>query len=538
MKKLLLAIICVGALCGAGLLSAQVSSNQKLRVAEAVINQFYVDTVNEEKLVEDAIRGMLDKLDPHSAYSNAEETRELNEPLEGNFSGIGISFNMSSDTLYVIQTIAGGPSERVGLLAGDRIIAVNDTNIAGNNTKNSRIMKMLRGPKGTTVDVKVLRRGTGARPDTIAFTITRDQIPIYSVDAAYMIDKKTGYLRINKFAADTRQEVEEALTKLKKQGMQQLILDLTDNGGGYLSAATQLLGEMLAPGSLTVYTEGVNSPRQEISASPRGSMPLFADGRLVVMANQYSASASEILSGAVQDWDRGLIVGRRTFGKGLVQRPFPFPDGSMMRHTIAHYYTPTGRDIQKPYTKGQGDAYAKDILTRYNQGELMHADSIHYADSLRVNTLRFGRPIYGGGGISPDVFVPLDTTFYSDYYRDLNAKGLVNQFAIRYTDANRKAIKQQYKNAETFEKNFVVTNQMVDDLVALAEKEGVKPRPEGLERSRATIENVVKAIVARDVYGDDDLFFRILNSNNDIYREALRLIQSPDYDRLLSAPQQ
>ena len=239
------------------------SSNQKLRVAEAVISQFYVDTVNEEKLVEDAIRGMLDKLDPHSAYSNAEETRELNEPLEGNFSGIGISFNMSSDTLYVIQTIAGGPSERVGLLAGDRIIAVNDTNIAGNNTKNSRIMKMLRGPKGTTVNVKVLRRGTGARPDTIAFTITRDQIPIYSVDAAYMVDKKTGYLRINKFAADTRQEVEEALTKLKKQGMQQLILDLTDNGGGYLNAATDILGELLSPGKLTVYTEGRASARYD-----------------------------------------------------------------------------------------------------------------------------------------------------------------------------------------------------------------------------------------------------------------------------------
>lgn len=538
MKKIFLPVVAL--LVGLLVMVARgpMTPNDKLRVAEAVVANYYVDTVNEDKLVEAAIVGMLKELDPHSSYTNAEETKAMNEPLEGSFSGVGISYNLNQDTLYVLQVVSGGPSERVGILPGDRVIAVDDSIIAGVKMTTAKIMKKLRGPKGTKVKMQVLRRSFGKPDQTIDFVVTRDVIPIHSVDAAYMADPATGYIRLNKFAATTPDEFRKAAEKLRKQGMKNLILDLTDNGGGYLSAATQLLGEMLAPGSLTVYTEGVNSPRQEISASPRGSMPLFADGRLVVMANQYSASASEILSGAVQDWDRGLIVGRRTFGKGLVQRPFPFPDGSMMRLTIAHYYTPTGRDIQKPYTKGQGDAYAKDILTRYNQGELMHADSIHYADSLRVNTLRFGRPIYGGGGISPDVFVPLDTTFYSDYYRDLNAKGLVNQFAIRYTDANRKAIKQQYKNAEAFEKNFVVTNQMVDDLVALAEKEGVKPRPEGLERSRTTIENVVKAIVARDVYGDDDLFFRILNSNNDIYREALRLIQSPDYDRLLSAPQQ
>ncbi len=538
MKKIFLPVVAL--LVGLLVMVARgpMTPNDKLRVAEAVVANYYVDTVNEDKLVEAAIVGMLKELDPHSSYTNAEETKAMNEPLEGSFSGVGISYNLNQDTLYVLQVVSGGPSERVGILPGDRVIAVDDSIIAGVKMTTAKIMKKLRGPKGTKVKMQVLRRSFGKPDQTIDFVVTRDVIPIHSVDAAYMADPATGYIRLNKFAATTPDEFRKAAEKLRKQGMKNLILDLTDNGGGYLSAATQLLGEMLAPGSLTVYTEGVNSPRQEISASPRGSMPLFADGRLVVMANQYSASASEILSGAVQDWDRGLIVGRRTFGKGLVQRPFPFPDGSMMRLTIAHYYTPTGRDIQKPYTKGQGDAYAKDILTRYNQGELMHADSIHYADSLRVNTLRFGRPIYGGGGISPDVFVPLDTTFYSDYYRDLNAKGLVNQFAIRYTDANRKAIKQQYKNAEAFEKNFAVTNQMVDDLVALAEKEGVKPRPEGLERSRATIENVVKAIVARDVYGDDDLFFRILNSNNDIYREALRLIQSPDYDRLLSAPQQ
>ncbi len=363
---------------GASIMMAQLSSNQKLRLAEAVINQFYVDTVNEEKLVEDAIKGMLDKLDPHSSYSNAEEARELNEPLEGNFSGIGISFNMSSDTLYVIQTVAGGPSERVGMLAGDRIIAVNDTNIAGQKMKNSRIMKMLRGPKGTTVDVRVLRNAGTARPDSIDFTITRAEIPIYSVDAAYMVDKKTGFIRVNKFAAETRNEVEKAIRDLQRQGMKQLILDLVDNGGGYLNAAVDMLGEFLEPGKLAVYTEGRTSPRYDHMTQPHGLKPLFDKGRLVVMTNQYSASAAEITSGAIQDWDRGLIVGRRTYGKGLVQRPFPFNDGSMIRLTVAHYYTPTGRDIQKPYAKGDRNKYAHDILDRMASGELMHADSIKY----------------------------------------------------------------------------------------------------------------------------------------------------------------
>lgn len=536
MKKIFLpvAALLIGLL--AMMARAPMTPNDKLRLAEAVVANYYVDTVNEDKIVESAIAGMLKELDPHSSYSNAEETKAMNEPLEGSFSGVGISYNLNQDTLYVLQVVSGGPSERVGVLPGDRVIAVDDTVIAGVKATTAKIMKKLRGPKGTKVKMKVLRRSFGKPDQTIDFLVTRDVIPINSVDAAYMADLTTGYIRLNKFAATTPDEFRKAVSELRKQGMKNLILDLTDNGGGYLSAATKLLGEMLSPGSLSVYTEGLNSPRQEISASPKGVTPLFADGRLVVMVNQYSASASEILSGAVQDWDRGLIVGRRTFGKGLVQRPFPFPDGSMMRLTIAHYYTPTGRDIQKPYKKGESDVYAKDILTRYNHGELMHADSIHYADSLRVNTLRFGRPIYGGGGISPDVFVPLDTTFYSDYYRDLNAKGLINQFAIRYTDTNRKAIKKQYKSAQDFEKNFTVTDAMIDNLVTLADQEGVKPKPEGLKRSRPTIENVVKAIVARDVYGDDDLFFRILNTNNDIYAEALKLIQSAEYDRLLSTP--
>lgn len=537
MKKILIVLTALAAGLVISVARSPLSPNDKLRVAESLVANYYVDTVNEDKIVEAAIVGMLKELDPHSSYSNPEETKAMNEPLEGSLSGIGISYNLNQDTLYVLQVISGGPSERVGILPGDRVIAVNDTSIAGVKISTSKIMKKLRGPKGTKVKLRVLRRNAGKADQFIDFVVTRAEIPIHSVDAAYMADDKTGYIRLNKFAATTPDEFREAVKKLRKQGMENLILDLTDNGGGYLSAATALLGEMLTPGSLTVYTEGENSRRQDIKANPKALLPLFGKGRLVVMINQYSASASEILSGAVQDWDRGLTVGRRSFGKGLVQRPFPFPDGSMIRLTIAHYYTPTGRDIQKPYTKGNRDEYAKDIITRYNQGELQHADSIHYADSLKVHTLKLGRPIYGGGGITPDVFVPLDTTFYSDYYRDLNAKGLINQFAIRYTDTNRKKIKAEYKDANAFEQRFNITQAMINELVEMAKKEGIEPKPEMLKRSEPTIKNVIKAIIARDVYGDDNLFYRILNSNNDIYKAALKLITTDEYDAKLKRPE-
>lgn len=533
MKKSLYVLIMAA---GASIMMAQLSSNQKLRLAEAVINQFYVDTVNEEKLVEDAIKGMLDKLDPHSSYSNAEETRELNEPLEGNFSGIGISFNMSSDTLYVIQTVAGGPSERVGMLAGDRIIAVNDTNIAGQKMKNSRIMKMLRGPKGTTVDVRVLRNAGTARPDSIDFTITRAEIPIYSVDAAYMVDKKTGFIRVNKFSAETRNEVEKAIRDLQRQGMKQLILDLVDNGGGYLNAAVDMLGEFLEPGKLAVYTEGRTSPRYDHMTQPHGLKPLFDKGRLVVMTNQYSASAAEITSGAIQDWDRGLIVGRRTYGKGLVQRPFPFNDGSMIRLTVAHYYTPTGRDIQKPYAKGDRDKYAHDILDRMASGELMHADSIKYVDSLRVHTLRLGRPIYGGGGISPDVFVPLDTADFTRYYRDVMAKGTITRYAIGYVDAHRNEVKKKYPADADFVNGFRVDDAMLKALYDQAEsRDGVKFNAAEAEKSAPLFRMIVKALIGRDIY-DNPTYFKVYNQYDPIFQEAYRLINSDDYDRLLSAP--
>ena len=530
MKKLLYITLIFA--CAASLFAQKVlPPDQKLRMAELIVSDYYVDTVNDDKLVESAIRSMLEELDPHSAYSTAEETRELNEPLAGNFSGIGITFNMNKDTLYVISTVAGGPSERVGILAGDRIISVNDTSIAGVKMKNSDIMKRLRGPKGTKVDVKVLRRNAG-KTDSIDFRITRADIPIYSVDAAYMADPQTGYIRLNKFAAETRNEFEKAVKDLQKQGMKQLILDLTDNGGGYLNAAVDILGELLEPGQTTVYTEGRRSPRYDYRAHPAGRKPLIDDGRVVVMVNQFSASASEITSGAVQDWDRGVIVGRRTFGKGLVQRPFPFPDGSMMRLTIAHYYTPTGRDIQKPYKNGEGKEYRLDLLERFNNGELMHADSIKYIDSLKVKTLKLGRNIYGGGGISPDKFVPLDTTEFTKYYRDVVAKGAMNQFVIKYVDENRKNIKKMYKTDTDFVKNFQVTPDMLAELYEIARKEGVELNEEQAKTSAPLFEMNLKGLIGRDIY-DPSTYYKVYNLHDPIFKEALRIINSDEYDQIL-----
>lgn len=521
-----LAALCIALSCGAQLTRFDVQQNNKLRMAQAAIAELYVDSVDEEKLVEDAIRGMLEGLDPHSSYSTPEETKDLNEPLAGNFSGIGITFNMNRDTLYVIQTVSGGPSERVGILAGDRIIAVNDTAIAGVKMKNTDIMKRLRGPKGTDVDVRVLRSR-----DTIDFRITRADIPIYSIDAAYMVDPTTGYVRVNKFGAETPKEFHEALSKLKKEGMRDLILDLVDNGGGYLQASVEMLGELLEPGQLAVYTEGLSSPRTELTV-PATKAPLMRDGRVVVMANQYSASASEITAGAIQDWDRGLIVGRRTFGKGLVQRPLPFPDGSMIRLTVAHYYTPTGRDIQKPYEKGNREAYQRDIMNRFNNGELMHADSIHYVDSLAVKSLRLGRTLYGGGGIYPDRFVPLDTTEYTKYYRNVMAKGLINRFAIEYVDAHRKEIKKKYKTDTDYIRGFEVTQPMLDRLREMADAEGVEYDAEEAERSRPLFCMILKGLIGRDIY-ENATYFKVFNSHDPIFREALDLIHSPQYDQLL-----
>ena len=531
MKKLFYAILT--------LLTAAASAQQflpahKLQYAEQAISKLYVDSVDQDKLVEDAIVGMLKSLDPHSSYTNAKETQQLNEPLEGSFSGIGISFNMATDTLYIIETIGGGPSERVGLLPGDRIIKVNDTVIAGVKMLNSDIMKRLRGPKGTDVDVTVLRY-EGGTPDTIDFRITRDDIPIFSVDAAYIVEPGIGYIRLNKFGAETHKEFAEAVKRLKKEGMRDLILDLSDNGGGYLKASVDILGELLPPGSLAVFTEGLNSPKYEYSSFPSEKNPLFADGRLVVMMNQFSASASEITAGAIQDWDRGAVVGRRSFGKGLVQRPVPFPDGSMMRLTVAHYYTPTGRDIQKPYTKGNADAYSHDIIDRFNSGELMHEDSIKYVDSLKVKTLRLNRPIYGGGGISPDRFVGIDTTENTKYYRQVMAKGLINRFAIKTVDHDRKEILAKYPTDTDFLKGYSITDTQLQELYDIATDEKIDFNAEEAALSKPLFSMVLKGLIGRDIY-DSSTYFKVYNERDPMFRKALDVIRSKEYDEILTAP--
>ena len=498
---------------------------QKLRMAEYAIEKFYVDDVNSSELVENAIKGMLEHLDPHSSYTDPEETSEMTEQLDGEFEGIGIQFQMKEDTLYVIQTIAGGPSERVGILAGDRIVMVNDTAIAGVKMKQRDIMKRLRGKKGTMVEVLV-KRGN----ENISFRIKRDKIPVTSIDAAYMIAPGVGYIRLSRFGEKSYQEFMEKVKLLKKQGMERLIFDLSDNGGGYLNSATQLANEFLSAGNLIVYTEGRRSSRHATNATGFGSLK---DMKIAVVVNQYSASASEIFSGAIQDWDRGVVVGRRTFGKGLVQRPFPFADGSLIRLTIARYYTPSGRCIQKPYDKGN-DAYARDIIDRYNNGELTSADSIHFPDSLRYTTLRSKRVIYGGGGIMPDRFVPFDTTQYTKSYRSLVAKGVINTFSVNYVDKNRKQLKRQYKTEEDFCSRFSVSDDMVEELTQLGLREKVEINKEELKTSAPLIRRVLKSMIARDLW-TMDAYFRVYNEENDIVQEALRIISDDAlYDRVLN----
>ena len=506
----------------------RLTPDRKLLMSEQIIERFYVDSVNSDKMVQEAIVAMLKTLDPHSTYSDPEETKELTTPLTGNFSGIGVQFNMLNDTLFVIQTTSGGPSEKVGILPGDRIIQAGDSVIAGRKLPNSRIIKILRGEKGSQVLLKVLRKGS---PEPIAFLVTRDDIPVYSVDAAYMADPTTGYIRISRFGEETEKEFEKALSDLRAKGMQNLIIDLEDNGGGYLQAAHQLASHFLEKGDMVVYTDAPKMGRSDFRVERPGD---FRKGRLVIMANQYSASAAEILSGAVQDNDRGLIVGRRTFGKGLVQRPFPFPDGSMIRLTVSRYYTPSGRSIQKPYAPGDEEAYRKDMLNRYEAGEFSSADSIHLPDSLRYSTLRNRRPVYGGGGIMPDLFVPIDTTMYSTYYRDLVAKGVINRFAITYVDAHRKSLRAEYPDGEAFDRGFTFTPEMLDEVVALGRADSVMPDSAMLEKSRPLIATIVKGLIARDLFESTD-YFRVVNpALSPSYRAALDLINDEErYNRLL-----
>ena len=491
---------------------------RKLQFAEIAISNLYVDSVDEKKLVEDAIRGMLDKLDPHSSYMTPKEVKDANEPLNGNFEGIGVQFNMIEDTLLVIQPVTNGPSEKVGIIAGDRIVSVNDSAIAGVKMSKEEIMKRLRGPKGTKVKLGVIRQGI---KDRLTFTVVRDKIPVKSVDAVYMIRPEIGYIRIGNFGATTHQEFLEGLKTLRDQGMQHLILDLQENGGGYLKAAVDIANEFLQRNDLIVYTVGRKVPRTEYKADGGG---VFRQGKIVVLVDSYTASAAEIVTGAIQDQDRGIVVGRRTFGKGLVQRPLDMPDGSMIRLTIAHYYTPSGRCIQKPYTKGENRDYAMDVINRLKSGELTNADSIHFADSLKFETLKERRAVYGGGGIMPDEYIPLDTTVYTRFHRELTAKSIVLQHNLRYVDNHRKQLKKAWTSFDAFKQNFQVPQSLVDAILKDGEKQNIKPKDKAeLEKTLPHLRLQLKALIARDIW-DMSEYYSIFNEENEMVKRALEVM--------------
>ena len=513
---------------------------RKLQMAEFAIANLYVDKVDENKLVEEAIIKMLAQLDPHSTYSNAEEVKKMNEPLQGNFEGIGVQFQMIEDTLLVVQPVSNGPSEKVGILAGDRIIAVNDTAIAGVKMSTEDIMSRLRGPKGSKVNLTILRREVN---DPLLFTVKRDKIPILSLDAAYMIEPKTGYIRINRFGATTAEEFLKAMKELQSKGMKDLILDLQGNGGGYLNAAIDLANEFLGEKELIVYTEGRTAQRSEFFAKGTGN---FRKGRLVVLVDEYSASASEIVTGAIQDGDRGVVVGRRSFGKGLVQRPIDLPDGSMIRLTIARYYTPAGRCIQKPYdstadTKLSGrnsdsennqKKYNQDLIDRFNRGELMNADSIHFPDSLKCQTKKLGRTVYGGGGIMPDYFVPIDTTLYTDYHRNLVAKGVIIKLTMKYIEKHRKELLNKYKKFETFNEKFEVDDELLKTMREMADQEKIEFNEEQYNKALPLIKTQLKALIARDLW-DMNEYFQVMNKTNKSVERALEILSSKEYEQML-----
>ena len=514
----ILSLLSIGAVAQFRINMGEDSPLRKLQIAEMAVTNLYVDSVNEDKLVEDGIRGMLEKLDPHSSYLTAKEVKAANEPLQGNFEGIGVQFNMAEDTLLVIQPVTNGPSEKVGIIAGDRIVKVNDTIIAGVKMPKEEIMKRLRGPKGTKVVLAIVRRGI---KDTLTFNVIRDKIPVHTIDAAYMVRPKVGYIRIGSFGAATHDEFVESMNKLMKQGMESLILDLQENGGGYLQTAVKIAEEFLQAGDLIVYTNGRRTQRTEYKAKGGG---LFTKGKVIVLVDSYTASAAEIVSGAIQDHDRGIVVGRRTFGKGLVQRPIDLPDGSMIRLTIAHYYTPSGRCIQKPYEKGKQKDYAEDMLHRLKRGELMSADSVHFADSLKYYTLKEHRVVYGGGGIMPDEFVPLDTTKYTRFHRELAAKSLVINANLRYVDQNRKQLHRDYKTFEDYCQRFEVPQSVIDGIMAEAEKQNIKPKDdEELQRTLPYLRLQLKALIARDLWEMNE-YFTIMGETNDILQRALQLL--------------
>ena len=502
--------------------NAQIFNEDMYKFGKALhfITSYYIDSVNRSQLVEKAVKSMISDLDPHTTYLTKEEVQDMNEPLQGNFEGIGIQFNIYKDTIYVISPVSGGPSEKVGLQAGDRIVRINGESVAGIGISTTGVRDRLLGEKGTEVDVTIKRPGM---EKLLQFTITRDKIPIRSRDAAYMADDNTGYIKLNRFAQTTNDEFTSAVNKLKEEGASSFILDLRDNGGGYLEQAIQLADEFLNDRKMIVYTEGLKVKREENHATEKG---VCQDGKLVILIDEGSASASEIVAGAIQDWDRGLIIGRRSFGKGLVQRPVSLPDGSMIRLTVARYHTPTGRVIQKPYDNGRQD-YRQDIIKRFNKREMTSEDSIDFPDSLKYRTKIQERVVYGGGGIMPDIFIPLDTTSYSNYLNQLIREGIINSYILNYIDNNRSKLQSQYASFAQFKEDFEVSDKMIGDLVDMATEEGVKLNEKGLDHSNQEIKLQLKALIARDIW-DMNEYFQIVNERDDGYQKAKEVLNNWD----------
>lgn len=480
-----------------------------------LINNFYVDTLNMDEVTENAVIQTLKELDPHSSYISKDDVEEANEPLEGSFEGVGLTFQIYKDTVLVISPVPGGPSDKVGVLAGDKIIMVDGQKAYGEDINNDWVMDNLRGKKGTQVNVMIYRKGV---KDLLDFTITRDEIPLNSVDAYFMLDDKNGYIKLNRFARDSQEEFSEAVANLKKQGMQNLIFDLRGNSGGYLGTAISISDDFLSNEELIVYTEGIHTERQDMDATAEGS---FEKGKLVVLINEGSASASEIVSGAIQDWDRGVIVGRRSFGKGLVQRPFQLPDGSVVRLTVARYYTPSGRSIQKPYDEGT-EEYYKDFYYRFEHGEMIHPDSIHFPDSLKFET-KNGRTVYGGGGIMPDIFVPLDSSRYNQLYSNLIRKGVFNVFVNDYLNDNRKSLNKKYPTFDKFNSDFFISDEEFKVFLKDAEKEEVEVSSKELDLNGDFYKLQIKALMARNLYGVSDYFKVLAPSDNEI-NKALEVL--------------
>jgi carboxyl-terminal processing protease len=501
------------------------STSQKFSSLLQIINYYYVDSTNQSDLTEKAIVSMLKELDPHSVYLSKEEVAKANEPLQGNFEGVGIQFQIYSDTILVVAAVPGGPSDKLGIRAGDKIITINGEVAHGLKITNTFVMERLRGTKGSKVTIEVFRKGS---PGLIDYTIVRDKIPINSVDATFMIQDDIGYIKLTRFARTSLSEVKQSIAELEAKGMKNLILDLRSNSGGFLDIAIDLSDEFLPAGRLIVYTEGLRNPRMDYKATGRGN---FEQGKLIVMINEGSASASEIVSGAVQDWDRGLVLGRRSFGKGLVQRPFMLPDSSVVRLTTARYYTPSGRSIQKPYEDGVEDYYA-DLTKRFKHGEFVTADSIRFPDSIRYFTPS-KRVVYGGGGIMPDIFIPMDTASSSKYYNDLWRKGVFNDFTMDYLEKNRKTLKTDYPDLVTFRNNFNIDESLMLQFIGYAATKGVAENAEDIERSGDEIRYIVKGLIARNLF-DVSAYFEIISPVDNELMKAVEIMNDASTFRKLS----